>query len=77
MPDDEDALNGKYGEMIASVLAEQDDRSPHLYFANYVKVKEGSVLLDVGAAEGLITLLNIDKIKKHIYLSAMKSGCRL
>jgi hypothetical protein len=48
-----------YGLMI-----EQDKRSPHQYFSENVNVMEGDVLFDIGAAEGLITLLNIEKIKK-------------
>lgn len=50
--------------LIAGVMAEQDARSPHLYFSDHVSVEENSVFFDIGAAEGLVTLLNIDKIKK-------------
>jgi len=51
-------------EMLASVMSEQDARSPHHYFSQNVQVEENSIFFDIGAAEGLITLLNIDKIKK-------------
>lgn len=60
LPDD----NSAYSEAVARVMAEQDPRSPHLYFDNHVLIEEGCVLFDIGAAEGLITLLNIDRIKK-------------
>ena len=56
--------DGGYSEGIARVMAEQDRRSPHLYFDNNVCVNQDSVLFDIGAAEGLITLLNIDRVKK-------------
>ncbi|MEA4986523.1 MAG: FkbM family methyltransferase [Anaerovorax sp.] len=47
-----------------ALLIEQDYNSPHLYFNDEFKVKNGDVFLDVGAAEGMIALDNIDKIKK-------------
>lgn len=60
----ETASNGSNSDMIALVMAEQDPRSPHLYFNDDVSVSKGCVLFDIGAAEGLITLLNIEKVKK-------------
>lgn len=50
-----------------SLLLEQDSRSPHSYVGTDFKVDEGAVLFDVGAAEGIFTLANIEKIR-HAYL---------
>lgn len=58
------ALDGTAGELVNSLMIEQDKRSPHHYFSEHVKISDGDVLLDIGAAEGLITLWNIDKVKK-------------
>lgn len=49
-------------ECLKQLLIEQDVRSPHHYFTNIDL--NNSVLFDVGGAEGLITLCNIDRIKK-------------
>lgn len=54
-------------DSFKSLLLEQDSRSPHSYTGDNFKVDNGSVLFDVGAAEGIFTLANIDKIK-HAYL---------
>jgi hypothetical protein len=58
------AVNGLGSELLRSLMIEQDKRSPHLYFSENVSLNNGGVFLDIGAAEGLITLLNIEKIKK-------------
>ena len=50
-----------------SLLLEQDPRSPHSYVGVNFSVDENSVLYDVGAAEGIFTLLNIEKVK-HAFL---------
>lgn len=50
-----------------SMVMEQDSQSPHLYQSDKVKVKEGDVLLDVGAAEGFFALSVIDKVS-YVYL---------
>ncbi len=54
-----DKIRGLYNEL----LIEQDKRSAHRYFDNPSELDDYTIL-DVGAAEGLITLLVIDKIKK-------------
>lgn len=46
-----------------SLLLEQDPQSPHSYVGSNFCVNEDSVLYDVGAAEGIFTLLNIEKVK--------------
>lgn len=50
-----------------SLLLEQDPRSPHSYVGHNFGVSNGSILYDVGAAEGIFSLLNIDKVN-HAYL---------
>ena len=53
-------------EYHKSLLIEQDDRSPHQYIRNMERLKD-KTLLDIGAAEGIFTLSNIDIIN-HSYL---------
>lgn len=66
-------LSGKFPNERAmkqyynSLCMEQDMQSPHLYQSDRVHVKEGDVLLDVGAAEGFFALSVIDKIS-YAYL---------
>lgn len=50
-----------------SLCMEQDAQSPHLYQSDRVHVKEGDVILDVGAAEGFFALSVIDIIS-YAYL---------
>lgn len=54
-------------QYFRSLLAEQDERSPHCYRHNGYDVREGDVVADVGAAEGIFTLDVID-IAKKVYL---------
>lgn len=49
---------------FAGIIMEQDRRSPHRYFTDFFHVEEGDIFVDVGAAEGLITLDVIDQVKK-------------
>jgi hypothetical protein len=58
------AVDATSSEQLCALMIEQDKRSPHQYFSENVQVNEGDVVFDIGAAEGLITLLNIKKIKK-------------
>lgn len=46
---------------------EQDPQSPHRYLTNDFKVDKGSVFIDVGAAEGNLSLQVIESVKK-VYL---------
>lgn len=48
------------------LLMEQDDRSPHKYFGKDFVVNESDVFVDVGAAEGMISLDIIDSVKRVI-----------
>lgn len=57
-----DTVRKKYCEL----LREQDIASPHLYWDKTNKPKAGDVLLDIGAAEGFVSLDYID-IVDHIY----------
>lgn len=49
------------------LLAEQDQKSAHCYLNDEYKIEDNSVVIDVGAAEGIFALNEIEKIK-HIYL---------
>ena len=48
------------------LLAEQDECSPHRYFNSYDELK-GKIFLDIGAAEGIISLNVIDFVE-HVFL---------
>lgn len=48
------------------LLAEQDEASPHRYVKNWEELS-GKTLLDIGAAEGIISL-NVIDIIEHVYL---------
>ncbi|HLO45377.1 MAG TPA: FkbM family methyltransferase [Leadbetterella sp.] len=50
-----------------SLLLEQDSDSPHRYLTEDFDVKEGDVIVDVGAAEGNFSLSVIEKAKQ-VYL---------
>jgi len=50
--------------MINNLLSEQDPESPHRYVAGDFDVQQGAVLYDLGAAEGIFTLMFVDKISK-------------
>jgi hypothetical protein len=50
-----------------ALLMEQDCKSPHKYTSEFVFLKEGSILYDIGSAEGIFTLSHIEKIG-HAYL---------
>ena len=49
------------------LLAEQDANSPHCYLNDQYTIENNSIVIDVGAAEGIFALHLMDKIK-HIYL---------
>jgi hypothetical protein len=51
----------------SSLLLEQDEKSPHLYITDKFNVKEGDIIADIGSAEGIFSLSNIEKASK-IYL---------
>lgn len=49
---------------FVGIIVEQDRRSPHRYFTDAFHVEQDEVFVDVGAAEGMISLDCIDKVKK-------------
>lgn len=53
-------------KLFMTLLMEQDHRSPHRYFDHIEEFKD-KVLLDVGAAEGILSLMAIEQVK-HVYL---------
>jgi len=52
---------------MRGILKEQDIESAHCYLTDEFQVKNGSVVIDGGVAEGSFSLSNIEKIKK-LYL---------
>ena len=52
--------------LYKQLLAEEDDNSPHRYIKSWDELS-GKILLDIGAAEGLISLNAID-YTEHIFL---------
>jgi hypothetical protein len=55
------------------LLIEQDINSPHRYESDTVHVNNGDIIADIGAAEGIFALSNIEKAKK-VYLFECDSG---
>ncbi len=53
-----------------TILAEQDDRSPHSYRKEGYDIRKGDILIDVGAAEGFFTLEHIDDLEKAYLIDA-------
>lgn len=49
-----------------SLVIEQDKRSAHYYFSDDEQCIKGSVFVDVGAAEGIISLNVVDKAEKIV-----------
>lgn len=47
-----------------SLLIEQDQESPHHYLDDKFELPQRAIVADVGAAEGIFTLDNIEKIEK-------------
>ncbi len=53
-----------------TILAEQDERSPHCYKKSGYEVKAGDVVVDCGGAEGFFALEYIDVISKAYIFDA-------
>ena len=49
------------------LLCEQDPESPHCYLTGDFNIAGNSILADVGCAEGIFSLMNIDQLKQ-VYL---------
>lgn len=54
------------------LMMEGDQRSPHCYFSSDFSFEEGMVLIDVGAAEGIISLDVVDKAAEIYMLECSK-----
>ncbi len=52
------------------LLTEQDAASPHCYCTEGFEVSEDDVLLDIGSAEGIFVLDNIEKVSRAILFEA-------
>ncbi len=63
---DEEKIRGYY----RSVIMEQDSRSPHCYAHESCGVRQGDVVVDAGAAEGIFALDCIDKAEKLYLIEA-------
>lgn len=57
----------KIKRAYVSLLEEQDQNSPHCYLNGMIDLKDDSLIFDVGAAEGIFALTNIEKAK-YVYL---------
>ncbi len=57
-------LDRRAAKYFNGLMAEQDPASPHCYAAGGFGVEEGSVLFDIGSAEGNYALANIDKVSR-------------
>jgi hypothetical protein len=51
----------------SGLMLEQNEKSPHLYTTDKFCVQNGDVIADIGAAEGIFSLDNVEKASK-IYL---------
>jgi hypothetical protein len=54
-------------KVYSSLLREQDVKSPHRYETDKFCVREGDIIVDCGAAEGIWALSSVEKAKK-VYL---------
>lgn len=59
--------------MYRFLLTEQDEFSPHRYLTPNFDINPNDTLLDIGAAEGILTLTVIDRIREA-YLFEMEEG---
>ncbi|MCK9414265.1 MAG: FkbM family methyltransferase [Prolixibacteraceae bacterium] len=51
---------------------EQDIRSPHCYETDGFKVEKGDVLVDIGAAEGIFALSNVEQAEQIVLFESSK-----
>ncbi|MCK9311070.1 MAG: FkbM family methyltransferase [Bacteroidales bacterium] len=52
--------------LYSGLLSEQDQDSPHCYMSDPFSIQENDVLLDVGSAEGILSLQYIEKLKQVV-----------
>ncbi len=62
-PKEDDIIRSEYNQLIM----EQDIESPHHYFSDMCDFSEGDIFVDVGAAEGIISLDVVERAKE-VYL---------
>lgn len=62
----------KAAGLFKALVMEQDPRSPHRYFDKIEEFK-GKTLLDVGSAEGILSLMAIEQVR-HVYLFECEEG---
>lgn len=62
----------KVAEYYRGICMEQDKDSPHVYLDESFQINEGSVVLDVGVAEGNFSLEVVDKASKVYMVEADK-----
>lgn len=55
-----------------NLCIEQDERSPHCYLSDDFRIKQNSVIMDVGAAEGIFALRNSDKASEILLFECDK-----
>lgn len=53
-----------------AILNEQHENSPHRYFSEKCHIEKDDIFVDVGAAEGLLTLQCIDEVRKAYLIEA-------
>jgi len=56
--------------MYSFLLCEQDPGSPHCYLDKDFSLGKNAVLADVGCAEGIFSLMNIEKVKEVVLFEA-------
>ena len=54
----------KIEEYLINLIPEQDERSPHLYFAKGEMKDAYNIVVDAGVAEGIFALMLLDRSKK-------------
>ena len=70
--DNEEEVRQTYNQLCL----EQDEESPHQYFSSECDFKEGDIFVDVGAAEGIISLDVIEKASKIYLIECDDEWCK-
>lgn len=63
----------KVREYYRWILMEQDEKSPHRYLTKDFEVSEGSIVADVGVAEGNFALEVVERVSKMYLIEADES----
>jgi len=59
-----------------ALVIEQDEHSPHRYFSKGYEFEDGMIFVDVGAAEGILSLEVVEKAKEIYLLECDKAWIR-